>query len=389
MKVVYLGNPRSIHLQRWANYFSERGWEVHIITYSPTKQGLRNEIVQHQLFRLGPLENILEPLIRRKRVIEVKQLLDKLKPDLIHAHDLSKYGEYAFLCGFKPYILTNWGLMDLDYVQNYMRFFKAKLSGSRWRLRKNVFQNAFKITTLVEDAKSLIIEKFDITPDKFSVFSWGVDLDLFKNGYISEVHDLRKQWGIPDDYKVVLSPRVMDPFYNIEMIIRAAATVLKKNSKIIFVFRRAGGMASYEKKLMKIAKKLKILSNVRFDTEMRPYDQIPIIFNMADVSVMVPNKDQGPLSMYESMICGAVVVASDIQGNRESIHDNMNGFLVNPHNEKELTDKILAALENGIKERFYEYNKVWIHENANWQKNAKKMEDIYHDAIRITKQESM
>lgn len=32
MKICYIGNSQSIHLQRWVKWFSEKGHEVHLIT---------------------------------------------------------------------------------------------------------------------------------------------------------------------------------------------------------------------------------------------------------------------------------------------------------------------------------------------------------------------
>ena len=31
-KIRYLGSATSIHVQRWANYLVEHGWEVYILT---------------------------------------------------------------------------------------------------------------------------------------------------------------------------------------------------------------------------------------------------------------------------------------------------------------------------------------------------------------------
>jgi len=35
LKICYIGDAQSIHLQRWARWFAERGYEVHLITDRP------------------------------------------------------------------------------------------------------------------------------------------------------------------------------------------------------------------------------------------------------------------------------------------------------------------------------------------------------------------
>ena len=156
MKVMYLGNAKSIHVQRWANYFNIRGWDVHILTRTPTQNGLNPGIQQHELFCIKRLEYLIEPINRIIRVRQIRRLISEIKPDLIHAHGLPQYGEYAYLAGFKPYVLTNWGLIDLTHIENYLHFFQKKLSGARWRLRKKAFENASAITALVSHAQEAI-----------------------------------------------------------------------------------------------------------------------------------------------------------------------------------------------------------------------------------------
>ena len=116
-------------------------------------------------------------------------------------------------------------------------------------------------------------------------------------------------------------------------------------------------------------------------SEMIPYDEMPHYYNLADISVMIPNTDQGPLSMYEAMFCGNVVVASDVKGNREMIRDDDNGYLVDPKDVKGLEQKMSLALDPEVRQRFYEKNKAWIEEHANWDKNSKRMEQLYEQAL--------
>ena len=199
MRVLYLANAKSIHVQRWANYFSDRGWRIYLLSYTPTKnENLRKDITQVKLFHIPKLENFIEPLNRVIRVKQIKRVLDRFEPDLIHAHDLAKYGEYAQLSNFRPYILTNWGLSDLRMVQNFLYFFNRPLKGNREKLRKNVFMDVSAVTCLVEEAKGVIVNTFQADAGKIHAFPWGVDTNLFYKGYEREVNLLREELGIPN-----------------------------------------------------------------------------------------------------------------------------------------------------------------------------------------------
>lgn len=379
--VFILGNAHSIHVQRWTNHFSKIGWSVHLLTYTPTqRKQLDNRVTQHRLFRIRLLESFLEPLNRKIRVKQIKNLIVEIRPNLVHAHDLAKYGEYAYLSAFKPYILTNWGLSDLKYIQNYLLFFNKPLKGRRRILRQNAFENAYAITCLVDEAKKAIIELFNIDPDKIHSFPWGVDTALFYRGYNEEVMRLRKELGIPKDAKVVVSSRYLSKFYNIEVIIKACAIAMRDNN-IHLVIKGSGGSKRYESRLKALTDSLGIRERCHFINKQVHYREMPIYFNLADVSVMIPRTDQGALSVYESMICGAVIIATDCPGNQEMIKDGENGYLVNPTDINTLSAMITLALKDGIREKFYRVNRDWILQHADWKKNSKRMEQIYFSAI--------
>ena len=379
MRVVYLGDAISVHVQRWARCMHSKGWTVDVITYAPVDEWPWGH--QYKLFHIPLAENFIEFANRRIRTNQIRNILDEIKPDLVHAHGLPKYGEYAYLSAYRPYILTYWGLLDLYYVVNFMMFFNKKLTGKRFILRKNTLHDACAITCLTEHAKKEMVRIFGVDNNKVHVFPWGVDINLFKRGHEDKVHDIRASLGIPEHAHVVLSCRMMDKYYNIDKIVIAASEVLKRRKDLYFVMLRAGGSERFEKYLKKLAKKLKIYDHFRFISQKIPHAEMPYYYNMADVTVMIPHTDQGPLSMHEAMACGSVVIATDIEGNREMIEDGKNGFLVKPTNTKEIAKKILKALDDDFKERAYRINIEWIKKNADWSKNAKIMERIYECCI--------
>lgn len=382
MKVAYIGDATSIHVQRWANHFSSIGWDVHILTYSPTEKGLEDKVKQHKLFTAGFLENIIEHSIRKKRAHEIQKILDKIKPNLVHAHGLAKNGEYAYLCKFRPYILTLWGIMDFSYVQNYYHFFTKPLSGKRWKLRQNTFKKASAITTLVEHTRKHIISSFDIDSEKIHTFSWGVVTTIFKPGYDEKIIKLKKELKIQNDAHIILSMRNLDSYYNIHNIISAIPKVVVKHPGAVFIFRRAKGSESFEKEMKKKVKEMGIEKYTIFESEFLSWEEIPIWLNMCDISIMIPNTDQGPLSLVESLACGATVIATDIEGNKEWIEDGKNGFLVNPKDVNEIAKKINYCIEHPeFMKKSAEINTKLVLEKGDWDINSKKMEKLYLELI--------
>ena len=87
MILLLIADGRSIHTQRWAEYFAQKGHEVHLITYNPMTRVI-NGVTEHVLVsRWNTLYLSFIP-----RHLAIKRLVKKIKPDLIHAHFIAKYG---------------------------------------------------------------------------------------------------------------------------------------------------------------------------------------------------------------------------------------------------------------------------------------------------------
>jgi glycosyltransferase involved in cell wall biosynthesis len=366
-RVCHLGKASSIHVQRWVNFFAEEGWEVHLVTFEPAKpKELHPKVIQHVII---PSPHKYVGFFTA--ALGVRKTLKKIKPDIIHAHSIPAYGIYAwvyFLSGKKiPFILTAWGYLHVETYKGLRRF-----------LDKKALKKTDEITTLVAFMKDKLVSTYSLEPNKITVLPWGIDKTLFYKGYKKEVKQLKNKLNIPENHFVVISNREMNPYYGIEYIVEAIPYIVTKHPETIFIIRRCGGDPEYEKDLKLKADELGVSKNVRFQSEFLPYEEVPIWLNAADLSIMIPLTDQGPLSLFESMICGCIVIATDIQGNREYIRDGENGFLIPPKDQKIIAERINHCIEHPeLKRKFYETNKVTIEDKFIWQKNSKKMEQIY------------
>ncbi len=366
-RVCHLGKASSIHVQRWVNYFASEGWEVHLVTFEPTESKYLHPKA-HQ-YIISPSHFKYLGFITA--ALGVRKALKKIKPDIIHAHAIPAYGIYArmyFTTKKKiPFIITAWGY---KHVETY--------KGIRRWLDKSASRKADVITTLVSFMKDKLVQAYSLNPDKIKVLSWGIDEDIFYKGYKQEVDELKNNLGLSANNFVVISNREMNPYYGIHHIIEAIPRVVNKYPDTIFIIRRCGGDREYEKELKQKVEKLGMTKHVRFQSEFLPYNEVPVWLNASDISIMVPLTDQGPLSLFESMICGCIVIATDIEGNREYITEGYNGFLIPPKNPNAIAERIIHCIEHReLKERYYKINKEKIEENHIWQKNSKNMEQLY------------
>ena len=103
MKIALLAPGSSIHTARLANALIERNIEVHLITqHDLLKNEFSRKTIVHQLKikgRKGYFFNI----------VQLKYLLKKISPTILHSHYASGYGTLASLSGFHPLIQSIWG----------------------------------------------------------------------------------------------------------------------------------------------------------------------------------------------------------------------------------------------------------------------------------------
>lgn len=141
MRILFVAMSDSIHTARWINQISDQDWDVHLfpsIDNGVVHPDMRNVTVYHSVYR-GPRKRaagvkchgipvpfgyepaavlgrrIIKKFIPQYRVIQFRQLIDKIKPDIIHSLEIQNAGYLTMEARkkprgeFPPWIVTNWG----------------------------------------------------------------------------------------------------------------------------------------------------------------------------------------------------------------------------------------------------------------------------------------
>ncbi len=84
----------------------------------------------------------------------------------------------------------------------------------------------------------------------------------------------------------------------------------------------------------------------------------------------------------EGMACGVIPIVSNIKVYEQYLKNEINAFVVNPNNPKDIAEKINHCIKHPeIQNRFYNINKKIIEENENWDENSKKMMMLYKNLL--------
>ena len=387
----------SIHVLRWCTYLKERGNSVHLISFvgdvfTINRNKKKIPVIYDKLnISVNPipgfttLKNIFKGRLFRTIVINAEiiftyckliYIVQKIKPDVIHAHYISLNGYWASKIDYHPLVLTAWGSDILSYP---MTSRKAKMA------IENMLEAADAITCATHNMYGIIQRNYR-PGSKLKLVRWGIDTLTFHRGYQEAAKDLRRGMGIPEDSPVVLTSRGMKELYGNHYLLEAVPDVLKLNSKVHFIFIRGYGTKLYEDKIKNRAKELGVLGNLRFIEKLLDPSELAVYMNLADISTsFVPYGQFGAIQL-ESMNCGCVQLASDIDVHREKLVHMKNALLVDVNNKKEIANMIIYYTKHPeIKEEYYIINHELIEKTESWQKNAKSMEDLYQSLIKSSK----
>ena len=181
MKLVLIGENGSVHIQKWILGIAQSAdIELHVISY-----------------------HFIQPLTKTKldfflNVFKVKNIIRKIKPDLVHAHYATSYGFWAAFSGFHPCIITGWGADIFDSPANPIMRFILKYS----------FGTADAITVLSEITRK---ELNKLTSKPVSLVPFGVPTDRYSP--LSKSKD--------DKYIRIGTIRTLSAKYGIEYLIKA------------------------------------------------------------------------------------------------------------------------------------------------------------------------
>ena len=108
MKICYI-STKSIHILRWIEYFAEKGHEVDLITPEyDDREGVK-------IYEVSPKASKLSPLFK---AIIIRNLVKKIKPDILHAHQVVPFGLYGALSGSHPFVVSAWGSDVLTFPKS-------------------------------------------------------------------------------------------------------------------------------------------------------------------------------------------------------------------------------------------------------------------------------
>jgi L-malate glycosyltransferase len=297
---------------------------------------------------------------------DLRRVIQKIQPDVIHAGPIQSTAFLAAWSGFKPLVSMSWGsdmLMDAE-KSFWMRFV------TRYTLNRT--------TVMVADCKA-VQEKaaqFNFPAEKMVLFPWGVDLHRFQPG---KANEFRHRHNIKDAF-VVLSLRTWEPLYGVDVLVRGFARAAQQVPELRLLLLGGGSQAGL---LRRILMEHGVLEQVHFGGQVTQND-LPYYYQAADLYVSASHSDGSSVSLMEALASGLPVLVSDITGNKEWITHDREGWLFPDWDDQAVTRGILKAYQN--RDQLLEIGNAarkLAESRADWQKNFQRLLDAYKLAIKL------
>ncbi len=327
MRLLFIADGRSIHTQRWAEYFASRGHEVHLITYDPMERVIPN-VKEYVL--TSRWKNLYLAFIPRH--LAIKKIVRQVNPDLIHAHFIAKYGFHLpGLCRC-PTIVSAWGDDVLILPQ------KSRLIH---HYTKKVLEGVDLIYAVSKNIRDHIEQDFSIPSAKIRYFPFGIDTDLFAP----------QSGAMPADapFIEVFSNRGFFPVYDNETLVQGFARAYAQEPRLRLTLKGDGPL---EQEVRDLVASLGLIDVVTFRPK-TSYDQVPLDYRKAHIFITTSVSDGTPVSILEAMASGLPCIATRVGGIPEWIDDGAAGLLIRPRNPDAVAEAILKlakdpALRDGM-----------------------------------------
>ncbi|WP_286809318.1 MULTISPECIES: glycosyltransferase family 4 protein [unclassified Leclercia] len=321
MKVLYIITKADeiggaqVHVRDLAKKLVAEGHDVHVIVGE--NGALVNQLKQNniEVTIVDKLIRDISPLKDFQAVINIRQLIKKLAPDIIGLHS-SKAGIIGRLSALGlgiPVVFTAHGWAFADGVgENKKKLYIF--------IERSLAPLVNKIITVSNQDKELAL-KYKVTSDYKQV--------VIHNGMpdLAEEIDLTSK-ELRSKIKIISVARFSEQKDH-ETLLIALSQVEYKNWILTLVGK--GPKMEYIKSY---ACQLGIRDKIEFLGEC---NDVSNLLSNSDIFTLITNWEGLPLSIIEAMRASLPVVASDVGGVRELIDDNHTGFLIKHKDANQLT----------------------------------------------------
>jgi glycosyltransferase involved in cell wall biosynthesis len=255
-------------------------------------------------------------------------LVNKIKPDVIHVH-----APNIFSCNVIPIaklkhipIVATVHLGEVAPIGNILSFF-----------RRHALARFKRIIAVSNYTKSLAINA-GAENSKISVIYNSCDEKYFRYG--KNKVTARKKLNLPADTKIILFVGDLIKRKGVSCLIESLQMLKSSQQNFLAIIL---GKGKELQNLEAMVMEYNMRNFVRFNGNVTRA-VLADFYTAADVFVLPSFSEGHSVALLEAMASGLPLVASDIEGNKVTIEEGVNGFLFEKGNPEKLAEKLTIIL---------------------------------------------
>ena len=380
MKILFVADGRSPIAQNWIRYFVARGDEVYLsstfacsldfplrglevipVAFSGLKKATQSPgtAPARTVSLRTAIRQWFGPLTIRRAANQLRTLIERVKPDLVHAMRIPYEGMMAAdAYNGTPLIVSTWG-NDFTLHASSTRLMSHY---TRWTMQ---VADALHIDCR-RDAR--LAKEWGFEPGKPALVAPG------NGGIRTEVFYPPAH---PVQEPVIFNPRGFRPYVRNDVYFKAIPLVLEKQPDAKFIFALMAGESQAERWVSDVG-----ISHAVELLPPLPHTQMAETFRGAQVVASPSIHDGTPNSLLEGIACGCFPIAGDLESIREWITPNENGLLFDPGDPRSIAAAILSAIQNkSLRHVAAGLNQKIIATRAEYTQNMQRAERFYRELV--------
>jgi len=298
----------------------------------------------------------------------IKSIRALRKNDIIHIW-VPFYISSTLLILLKGLFFRN---KKLILTMDTIPYYSFKMGGLTDTFFKMYYKTVGKLIFRIADWVTVYGESFrkyakeaGIPLKKLIITPTGVDLKTKESN-----KDIRKEFNIPKDEKIVLFVGLLVPRKGIDLVIKTASKLKETKTKFILV-----GDGPNRKEYEELVKTLDIKDKIIF-TGFR--SDIHNFYKEADL-FFFPSRGEGLAGVImEAAAYSVPIISSGIPGTEDIIEKNVNGLLCSTESIAEYSKGIRRLLDDKeLRDKFTERLRQKIRKDYNWKINIEKFKELY------------
>lgn len=305
-------------------------------------------------------------------LLGLQKIVQQVKPHLIHAGPIQRSALLTAVSGFRPLVSMSWGY---DLIQDAKRN-----AWWRWATRFTLKNSDWLIGDC--DAIRRLAVSYGMPADRITTFPWGIDLEHFSPPITNEA----EEGPIVNQPFTLLSTRSWEPIYGVDTLARAFVLAARECPELRLIMLGNGSLAGSLRKIFMDGGMLPGSNNQTANTQSSRvvfpgqigFDKLPSYYQLADLYLAATHSDGTSISLLEAMGCGCPVLVSDLDGNREWVTPEENGWLFPQGDAHAMAQAILKAVKMRSQlPGMGEAARKTVEQRADWKTNFSKLLQVY------------